>query len=126
MTCENLNHIIGCGHDKGAVTLDTYVEDNKEHPGMIFKFCPSCGYGPMYIDDLAHEYQIQNLTDYIKKDDLVVGQKYECDARNFSFGTWNGSVFTYIRYKFGSEFEDEENHYDDGAPHGTVKPFRKV
>jgi hypothetical protein len=68
----------------------------------------------------------EDTIQYLKKDELVIGKSYECDARNFSVGVWNGSVFVYTRYKFGSEFEDEEQHWDDGAPYGSVKPFKMV
>lgn len=63
------------------------------------------------------------MSEYIPKDELIVGKKYLCDARNFSVGTWNGKEFEYMRYKFGDRFPDTEYHYDDGAPYGTVKPF---
>lgn len=60
---------------------------------------------------------------YVAKEDLIIGQTYFCKARNFAFGTWNGENFDYMRTKFGSTFPDTEKHWDDGAPHGTVKPF---
>lgn len=63
---------------------------------------------------------------YLKKDQLIIGKSYECNARNFSEGKWNGKAFIYMRTKFGSSFESEENHWDDGAPHGTVKPLKLI
>lgn len=63
---------------------------------------------------------------YISKSDLEPGELYECDARNFRFGFWDGTSFTYIRIKFSSAFIDQEYHWDDGPPHGTVKPYRKI
>ena len=63
---------------------------------------------------------------YIPKDKLEVGVEYRCDARNFTIGTWNGEAFDYIRHKFGDTFPDTEFHWDDGPPHGTVKPIEKV
>jgi hypothetical protein len=63
---------------------------------------------------------------YIKKDELVVGEYYTCDARNFTEGMWNGTSFTYNRAKFGGTYLDTELHYDDGPPHGTVKPLEVV
>ena len=62
----------------------------------------------------------------IKKEDLIVGKQYKCDARNFTIGTWNGKAFLYDRTKFGSTFEDLEYHWDDGIPYGTVKPLEIV
>lgn len=63
---------------------------------------------------------------YIKKKDLIIGQSYKCDARNFTVGTWNGESFDYMREKWGSIFPDIEYHWDDGAPYGTVKPLKKI
>ena len=63
------------------------------------------------------------MTDYIKKGDLVVGEVYECDARNFTKGTWDGHTFHYMRFKFNQWFPDTEDHWDDSPPHGTVKPL---
>ena len=62
--------------------------------------------------------------EYIPKDKLIIGQQYYCSARNFRLGTWNGKSFDYTRTKFGHRFPDQELHWDDGPPHGTVKPLR--
>ena len=64
--------------------------------------------------------------DYIKKEDLVDGAYYICDARNFTEGMWNGTSFTYNRLKFGGTFLDTELHWDDGPPYGTVQPLAEV
>jgi len=63
------------------------------------------------------------MSEYIPKKDLVIGQKYSCEARNFRYGVWNGKSFDYMREKFGDTFQDQEFHYDDGPPFGTVKPI---
>ena len=63
---------------------------------------------------------------YIKKDELVVDTHYKCDARNFTTGLWDGRCFVYKRTKFGTTFLDTELHYDDGPPHGTVKPLERA
>ena len=63
---------------------------------------------------------------YIPKHELIVGKQYECDARNFTIGTWNGKEFEYMRSEFGSTFMDTEKHWDDGAPYGTVKPLKLI
>ena len=60
---------------------------------------------------------------YMKKEDLVIGTNYECDARNFTIGKWDGEAFEYTRHKFGGTFTDIEYHYDDK---GTVKPYMEV
>lgn len=78
---------------------------------------------------MSMEY-VTNMSDtimnYIKVDALVVGRKYECDARNFTYGTWNGEAFEYEREKFGHKFPDTELHYDTHPHYGTVKPLRLI
>lgn len=64
--------------------------------------------------------------DYIPKDQLEVGADYECEARNFTEGTWDGGRFRYVRFKFGDTYADYEYHWDDGAPYGTVKPLKRL
>lgn len=63
---------------------------------------------------------------YINKEDLINGEYYICDGRNFDVGLWNGEYFLYIRHKFGGQLLDKEYHWDDGAPHGTVKPIQRI
>jgi len=62
----------------------------------------------------------------ISKDRLIVNEIYECKARNFTYGIWNGESFDYLRTKFGCKFWDKEYHWDDGAPYGTVKPIKRL
>jgi hypothetical protein len=54
---------------------------------------------------------------------MVIGGKYVCIARNFDIGTWNGREFEYMRTKWHEAFPDTELHWDEGAPHGTAKPY---
>ena len=62
---------------------------------------------------------------YIKKNDLVRGKAYFVDARNFSVAIWTGESFAGLRSLYPEGFMiDYEHHYDDGAPHGTVKPLK--
>jgi hypothetical protein len=52
---------------------------------------------------------------------------YVVDARNFSLAVYRGGgVFIGVRNKFGCRYLDEEDHWDTGAPHGTVKPLRDL
>ena len=64
--------------------------------------------------------------EYIKIKDLIVGDQYYCDARNFKVGTWDGEKFCYIRQKFGHVYEDKELHWDTDPRYGTVKPLKIV
>ena len=63
---------------------------------------------------------------YIKKEDLIIGHPYLVKARNFTYAIWTGEDFVGVRYKFGSYFIDTEQHWDDGPPHGTVKPLKDL
>ncbi len=75
------------------------------------------------IDEVIKLSGFSHRVKYIPKDNLVIDVVYVCKARNFTTGTWNGKTFSYVRTKFGEEFIDEEDHWDDGPPHGTVKPI---
>ena len=68
----------------------------------------------------------RNTEDYIKKDNLKVGQRYNVIARNFRTAVWTGYSFVGQRTKFNMTFDDEEFHWDDGPPHGTVKPIEET
>jgi len=70
--------------------------------------------------------EIRYNCEYIPKDKLVVGATYRCFARNFTEGIWNGKEFDYMRTEFNNTFPDTELHWDDGPPHGTVKPIEKL
>ncbi|RKZ47394.1 MAG: hypothetical protein DRQ58_06810 [Gammaproteobacteria bacterium] len=63
---------------------------------------------------------------WIAKDDLIVGVTYFCKGRNFTEGVWNGERFEYMREKWGATYPAVEDHWDEGAPYGTVKPFKQI
>jgi hypothetical protein len=63
---------------------------------------------------------------WIPKEDMVIFATYECLGRNLGIGVWNGESFDYMRNKFGATFPDKEYHWDDGPPHGTCKPIRRL
>jgi len=71
-----------------------------------------------------------NLEDYapfnewIAKEDMIANKTYFCKGRNFTIGIWNGERFEYMREKWGTTYPATEDHWDDGAPFGTVKPFK--
>lgn len=62
----------------------------------------------------------------IKIENLIIGKTYEGEGRNFQKGIWNGTSFIGMRYKYGSYFEDEEDHWDSDDVHGTFKPFKQI
>lgn len=63
---------------------------------------------------------------YLKKEDLEQGAAYRVKARNFGIAIWDGKAFQGLRCKFGSCFMSSEDHWDEGAPFGTVKPLYKL
>lgn len=64
--------------------------------------------------------------EWIPKDQMIEGRCYYVTARSSNVAKWNGKSFDIWRCKWGFEFMDEEDHWDDGAPHGTVKPWRII
>ena len=44
---------------------------------------------------------------YIRKEDLIIGEYYEGVCRNGELARWNGRVFLYRRFKFGTCFIEE-------------------
>jgi len=65
---------------------------------------------------------------YIPKTAMKKDCLYYIESRNLlcDLAIWNGEQFYGRRRKFGDVFFDTENHYDDGSPHGTVKPYRLI
>lgn len=66
---------------------------------------------------------IDQVTEYIPIDKLVIGGIYGCHARNFTVGVWTGEASKYIREKFGHRFWDRELHYDSDPNFGTAEPI---
>ena len=64
--------------------------------------------------------------EWIPKEEMVINATYECKGRNLGVGIWNGESFDYMRNKIGATFPDKEWHWDDGAPHGTCKPIKRI
>jgi hypothetical protein len=65
-----------------------------------------------------HQYVKEHFIP-IPKSELVIGKEYKGHCRNASRATWNGKVFQYMRKKFGSEFLEEINHYEDDNNDGV-------
>ena len=47
-------------------------------------------------------------------------------CRNSSEATWNGTVFIYERYKFGSYYNDEINHFEDDDGYDLFVPLKII
>lgn len=55
-----------------------------------------------------------------------VGHLYWLHARNITLAVFEGTVynrFIGIRTKFKSRFLDAEDHFENGPPHGTARPY---
>ena len=81
---------------------------------------------PRVCNQVYNEIIVPNLIrcGAIPKKDLIVGQTYIGDCRNSNEATWNGKVFEYIRYKFGTTFTDEINHFEDDDGYDLFVPIR--
>ncbi len=65
------------------------------------------------------------MPDYLPIESLMQGGVYECQARNFSIGVWDGShCLLGIRAKFDASYLDGELHRDASGLIGTAMPLR--
>ena len=62
--------------------------------------------------DGFHKYVEEHIIP-VPKSELVAGKTYPGYCRNASRATWDGKVFHYTKYEFGTEFEEKINHYED-------------
>lgn len=63
---------------------------------------------------------------YVMKDGLKVGEIYYGTCRNADHARWNGEVFTYIRSKFGTQFPEDINHFEDDNGFDLFLPFFQI
>ena len=86
---------------------------------VLFLYC--CRYACNVLSfEEYHSMGLSGFCEWVKahiipipKAELVVGQEYPGHCRNASKAVWNGKVFQYMRKKFGSEFLEQINHYED-------------
>ena len=62
----------------------------------------------------------------IPKNELIIGKEYNGECRNASKATWDGKVFHYMRYKWGSPYEEDINHYEDDDDFDVFVPIEEV
>ena len=62
----------------------------------------------------------------IPKSELEVGKSYRGECRNSDVAVWDGRVFWYDRYKFGSTFKESINHDEDDDGYDVFVPFKLV
>ena len=55
----------------------------------------------------------------ISKSELIVGKTYPGYCRNASRATWDGNKFHYQKHKFGIEYEETINHFEDDNKSGV-------
>lgn len=60
----------------------------------------------------------------IKKSELVEGQTYNGICRNASKAVWDGNQFVYTRRKFGTEYHEKINHYEDDDGYDVFVPIK--
>ena len=59
----------------------------------------------------------------IPKKDLVIGTTYTGSCRNSDEATWLGDKFEYIRYKFGTQYKETINHFEDDDGYDLFVPL---
>lgn len=71
---------------------------------------------------------ITHTQDWLSMECMQDGELYEVHGRNCQYAIWDAGHggFLYWRHKFGQRFFDCELHYDEGPPHGTCKPIRRL
>jgi hypothetical protein len=75
------------------------------------------------IDRYFAEERSENYIPLIK---CKKGYVYRIHSRNLSFGVFDGKAgFIGIRTKFNDRYLFTEYHWDQGPPHGTVKPMEE-
>jgi len=79
----------------------------------------------------SEDYQNYVVKNFIRcgaipKSKLVKGKKYKGSCRNAEEATWMGDHFIYRRYKFGCEFDEKINHFEDDDGYDLFVPIAEV
>ena len=67
---------------------------------------------------------VDEIYEPIKKSELVEGQTYKGICRNADKAIWNGNQFVYTRRKFGTEYSEKINHYEDDDGYDVFVPIK--
>lgn len=79
------------------------------------------------VKEFAYDMNIDaNRCQPIPKNKLVVGQEYIGNCRNAAKAIWKGEYFVYLRYKFGDEFYEKINHYEDDNGYDAFVPIEVI
>lgn len=60
----------------------------------------------------------------VPKNELEIDKEYLGNCRNSGKAVWKGDHFEYQRYKFGSYYTDEINHYEDDDGYDVFVPIK--
>lgn len=93
----------------------------------------------LHIDDIPDippvddekEYQTYIINNLIRcgaipKKDLIVGKTYLGTCRNSYKATWNGKEFEYVRYKWGTHYDDTIPHFEDELHSDVFVPLSQI
>ena len=62
----------------------------------------------------------------IPKSELIINKKYNGNCRNASEAVWNGEKFIYKRHKFGTDYIEKINHYEDDDGYDVFVPIEEI
>lgn len=70
----------------------------------------------------------ESIRRWIPMENCRDGYLYRILARNADYGIYNEKHkgFLISRFKFSDNYTFTEDHWDTGAPHGTVKPLMEI
>ena len=60
----------------------------------------------------------------IGKSELEIGKEYSGEYRSAARAVWDGKKFTYTSHKFGSEYQEHINHYEDDDGYDMFVPIK--
>lgn len=62
----------------------------------------------------------------LPKKELVENKYYFGNCRNANVAKWNGDEFVYMRHKFGSNFPETINHFEDDDGYDLFIPLHEI
>ena len=78
----------------------------------------------MNVRMFAHENNVcEEDIRVIPKSELVAGMEYRGVCRNADTAVWDGNKFVYSRYKFGSWYKEDINHFEDDDGYDVFVPM---
>ena len=69
-------------------------------------------------------YQVYLVGGFVR--DLIIGKEYLGSCRNSERAIWNGKCFEYERYKWGTTYIDEINHFEDDDGYDLFVPIKEI